>query len=125
MEKKDTGFLGEQRAAELLAEKGYVLLERNWKSGKLEIDIITQKQGILVFCEVKTRATREYGDPSEFVTPKQRKGIIRAANAYILEKEPEHNDVRFDIISIFFFGEGMEIDHIEDAFYPMVNEIKI
>jgi putative endonuclease len=125
MEKKDTGFLGETASAKLLEDKGYTILERNWRWKKQEIDIIALKNGVLVFAEVKTRATREYGDPGSFVSGKQKTGIIKAANFYITEVNPIHNDVRFDIFSVFDYNIGMDIDHIEEAFYPTVNEIRI
>lgn len=125
MQKKDTGHRGEEQAAALLGEKGYAILERNWRAGKHEIDIIAWKAGVLVFAEVKTRGTREYGEPASFVTPRQRKSIIKAANFYISEKAPDHSEVRFDILSVLDYGAGMEIEHFEEAFYPMVNDIKL
>ncbi len=125
MEKKDTGFLGEERAAQVLLEKGYTILERNWFCKKQEIDIIATKDNSLVFVEVKTRSTRENGDPAECVTRKQRNGIIKAANYYLMEKNTEYAEIRFDIFSVFVYSGGMEIDHIEEAFYPLTNEIKV
>ena len=124
-EKKDKGNYGEDLAVALLEGKGYRILERNWRVQKLEIDIIAQKDNIIAIVEVKTRSTREFGDPGELVTKKQRISLIKAANFYILEKDIEEEEIRFDIVSVFYFGEGAEVEHIPDAFYPMVNQIKI
>ena len=123
-ERKISGRKGEEEACVLLAGKGYKILERNWRSGPLEIDIIAQKENILVIVEVKTRSTRAYGDPSSFVTKAQQRRLIKAANEYAYLKNCQH-EIRFDIVSIFEYLNEMETDHIEEAFYPIVNKSKL
>jgi putative endonuclease len=124
LEKKDKGNYGEDLAIAMLLNKGYLILERNWRVKKLEIDIIAQLGQILVIIEVKTRGTRAFGDPASMVSQKQRLSIIKAANYYILEKDI-YNEVRFDIVSVFYYGDGAEVDHIPEAFFPIVNKIKL
>ncbi|MBC7862669.1 MAG: YraN family protein [Bacteroidia bacterium] len=124
MEKKDTGDRGEELAAAYLLQKGYQILERNWRFKHLEIDIIAQQGDFIVIVEVKTRATREFGEPASFVNQKKKSHLIKAANFYAIEKNLQ-NEFRFDIVSVFVFGREAEIDHYEEAFYPLVNQIKI
>lgn len=123
-EKKLSGSRGEEMAAKMLSDGGYTILERNWRTGKLEIDIIARKGEELIIAEVKTRSTREYGDPASFVSMKQQRNLIKAANAYVFMHNL-YNEVRFDVFSVFDYGTGMEIEHIEDAFYPLVGKSKI
>ncbi|MBN2520457.1 MAG: YraN family protein, partial [Bacteroidales bacterium] len=74
---------------------------------------------IIVFVEVKTRNTNYFENPKEAVTRKKQRFIIEAANAYI-EKYNIDLEARFDIVSIILQGAKYEIEHIEDAFYPMI-----
>ena len=71
----------------------------------------------LVIAEVKTRSTLYFGEPQVFVNRKKQSFMIRAANAYILDHDIQH-EARFDIISVIISGERVSIRHIEDAFYP-------
>lgn len=116
-EHNDTGKTGEELAVKYLKEKGYEILETNWRFKNLEADIISQKKNILVITEVKTRRTNYFGEPEEFVDKKKQKNLIKTANAYIELKEMDA-EVRFDIISVLMKGEQVLIYQIEDAFYP-------
>jgi putative endonuclease len=116
-EKHELGHSGEQLAAGFLKEKGYKILETNWRQGPLEVDIIALKENVLVIAEVKTRSTNFFGEPEEFVTRQKQKNLIRAANIYIIDKNLDV-EARFDIISILSKGSVLKIYHIEDAFYP-------
>lgn len=111
------GRLGEEIAVRYLAEKGYEILERNWRNIHKEIDIIARDGKFIVIVEVKTRQTDEYGNPDIAVTRQKQQRLISAANSYILQN---HLDVetRFDIISIVFKDGEPIIEHIEDAFLP-------
>ncbi len=116
----DTGKKGEELAASYLAGKGYRILEKNWRAGHNEIDIIAQKDQILVIVEVKTRRTNYFGEPEEFVTKNKQKLLVQAANAYV-QKNKLDLESRFDIISILFKGNDYKIHHIEDAFYAVLS----
>lgn len=118
-EKHELGKSGELLASGFLKQKGYTILELNWRKGPLEIDIIAKKDELLVIVEVKTRSTSYFGEPEEFVNRAKQKHLISAANKYIFEKDI-NNEVRFDIISILLKGEQHRIYHIEDAFYPTI-----
>ncbi len=117
---KIVGNTGEEIASKYLIENKYKILERNFVSGKGEIDIIAQKKKTTVFIEVKTRQNDEFGTPAEAIDYKKRKKIIETATRYIYEKNPQ-TDFRFDVIEVFgvFSGdcfEPLKIEHIEDAF---------
>lgn len=113
----ELGRKGEELAANHLSGKGYKILERNWRRGRNEIDIIARDGKYVVIVEVKTRESNTFGEPEMSVTREKQKALVRAANSYILYKDL-HDEVRFDIVSIII-GKGKEaINHIEDAFYP-------
>jgi len=111
------GKRGEQLACEFLKEKGYAILETNWRHEKDEVDIIAMDGQELVIVEVKTRSTDRYGEPSEEVDLRKENYLIRATEAYLEEKDLDL-DSRFDIISIILNRQEVRIEHIEDAFYP-------
>lgn len=117
-EHNDKGLAGEELAAAFLAQKGYTMLEKNWRFGREEIDIIAQKDKILVVAEVKTRSGSFFGEPEEFVSRQKQKNLIKAVNAYIEKKELDL-EVRFDIIGVILTGKSHRINHIEDAFHPV------
>jgi putative endonuclease len=109
-----TGAKGEQLASDYLTLKGYEILEKNWRSGRFEIDIIAEHNNILVFIEVKTRSTDYYGYPEESVTDTKQEHILKAAEDYVIL----HNinkEIRFDIVSVIINSNIEKIYHIEDA----------
>ena len=111
------GKEGEELARDHLLEKGYKILHRNWKSGKKEIDIIAENKDFVVFIEVKTRTDDYLMHPRHAVTSEKQKSIIYAADSY-LKRYNINKESRFDVISIISNGKTIEIEHIEDAFYP-------
>lgn len=113
------GNKGEDAASKFLTNKAYVIKARNWRFGKLEIDIIAEHNEMIIFIEVKSRSGTYFEQPFQAVTKKKQKFIIKAANAYIEEYEIDF-EARFDIISIVEHNNKFEIEHIEDAFYPLV-----
>ena len=117
MEPHLLGKLGEAFAAEYLIKKGYQILERNWRSGHKEIDLIALENNTLVITEVKTRKSDEFGDPEIAVGRDKQQMLIRAAEAYVRYKHLDV-DIRFDIISIVITDGEPMIEHIEDAFIP-------
>lgn len=113
MSKKELGRWGEERAVDYLESKGYRILERDWRSGHRDIDIVARNVDSVVFVEVKTRHTNDYGEPYEAVNYQKRRNLLSAINHYIKYK---HLDLhaRFDIISIVAQDmEKPEIEHIE------------
>jgi len=115
--KQVIGKKGEDIAAEYLCAKGYQIVERNYKYGRNEIDLIAVKDKMLLFVEVKTRTSITYGYPEKAVNRQKAANIKKAAGFY-MEQVPEYPLVRFDIVAVVAMPDGShEIEHIEDAFY--------
>lgn len=112
----DLGILGEQMARDFLLNKGFVIRELNWRYKKAEIDIIAQKEKILAIIEVKTRSTRFFGDPEDFIKGQKINLLVRAANQYVSEKNLDV-EVRFDVIGIVINEDETTLKHLEDAFF--------
>lgn len=106
------GKIGENKAAKFLQQKGYQIIEKNFKSKFGEIDIIAKKNNLIVFVEVKTRSSKNFGSGFESVDSRKIEKIIKTANYFISVKNLHDNLLRFDIISI---DQG-KITHIENAF---------
>ncbi len=111
----ELGRWGEDMAADYLQQQDYVIVERDWKSGHHDLDIVAMYGNILVIVEVKTRRNRLFGSPEEAIDYKKRLSLQSAMNHYI--KLHHHNGpVRFDIISIVGTMDRLpEIDHIKDV----------
>lgn len=112
----ELGHLGEQMAIDFLISKGFIIRERNWRYQKAEVDIIAQTGALLVVIEVKTRSTRFFGDPQEFVKKQKVKLLTKAINNYVIVNDLDV-DVRFDIIGVVKNDSEIAIDHLEDAFF--------
>lgn len=112
----DFGKTAEDLAADYLQKNGYKILVRNFRFQKTEIDIIAEKDDVIIIAEVKARSTDAFILPQEAVTKTKIKSIVSAANHY-LEKFQKDNEVRFDIISVLPDDQkNLTIDHITDAF---------
>jgi putative endonuclease len=115
------GLLGEDTAAAYLQGLGYIILERNWRFSKAEIDIICKDQGVLVFVEVKSKSYTYFGEPEDSVSAFKETLIIDAANRY-MEKVAHDWAIRFDIVSILFDKKrNPKITHFKDAFFPGIS----
>jgi putative endonuclease len=117
MNNAELGQFGENLAERHLTAKGFRIIERNYRTGKLEVDIVAEHSDKLVIIEVKTRHTAEIGEPWRAVTKKKQKQLIKAANNYIHSRNV-HAETRFDIVSIVHNSYRTSIEHIEDAFSP-------
>ena len=113
--RKSIGDNGEDNAVNFLLANSYEVLERNFRFGRGEIDIIALKNSTMVFVEVKTRKNINYGYPETYLSEAQQERIHRVAEEYI-----QQNDwpgmVRFDVISVLWGEEEANFDHFEDAF---------
>ncbi len=111
------GRRGEEIALEYFRRKGYKIIERGFRLFRGEIDIIGYDGPTLVFIEVKTRATTEFGFPEEAVTPAKQGQIRKIARGFLVERELGEPDCRFDVLAILVPGEGDPvITHFESAF---------
>ena len=112
----ELGKKGEQLAVDFLIENSYDIVERNYRFDKAEVDIIAQKDDILAIVEVKTRSSLDFGNPQDFVKPKQIKNLVKAVDEYVTENDLDV-EVRFDIIAIVKENKDYKIEHLENAFY--------
>ncbi|RED48835.1 YraN family protein [Seonamhaeicola aphaedonensis] len=112
----ELGKKGEQLAVDFLIENHYDIVERNYRFDKAEVDIMAQKNDTLAIIEVKTRSTADFGDPQDFVKPKQIKNLVKAVDEYVTVNGLDV-EVRFDIIAIVKENNQFKIEHLEDAFY--------
>lgn len=110
------GKKGEEIAARYLRSSGYQVLERNYRSGRAEIDLICRHVSWLVFVEVKTRSSGSFGYPEECVSPSQAARITKAAAEFAASRQLT-GLFRFDIIAISWYGPSWSLAHFEDAFY--------
>jgi putative endonuclease len=113
----EMGKWGELLALAYLLEWDYQVLEKNWRFSYAEIDLIVKKKGILVFVEVKTRGSVQFGPPEAFLNVRKRKMMFDAANVY-MEQVDHLGEIRFDVISIIDerFG-AYRLRHFQDAFF--------
>ena len=113
-EHNDVGREGEALAANFLQQKGYEIVDRNWRYGPKEIDIVARDGETMVFVEVKTRSTLAFELPQEAVTKKKMKNLVEAADAYMLQYNIELEG-RFDIVGVLNGNPPKVIEHIEGA----------
>ena len=113
------GILGEQEACTYLSKGNYRILERNWHSGHLEVDIIAEWFGEIVFVEVKTRTNLSVGLPREYVTRQKQEKLRRTAACYLAARGLDC-PVRFDVAEVYtdtaHSAAATRIEYLEDAF---------
>ena len=109
------GEEGEKAACDFLLEKNYMVLEKNYRLHPYEVDIIAMDDNKVVFIEVKTRQTDEYGHPVEFITGKKEQNLIKVADYYLQYKMPGIEG-RFDVITLYKKNGVFVIEHFINAF---------
>ncbi len=111
------GARGEALGWNFLQKQGYAILEKNYRTRFGEIDVIAEKEGVIVFLEVKTRRDTQFGLPQEAVDWKKRQKLGRVAEAFLQKKRLENREARFDILSVLWDGtREPEFSILEDAF---------
>ena len=103
-------------AAAYLERKGYHILERNYRTRDGEIDLIAQREGTVVFVEVKTAQNLSFGPPQCWVNCRKQDHLIRAAQAYLMGRGPGEDNCRFDVIAILVAGRKTTLTHVVNAF---------
>jgi putative endonuclease len=112
-DKTQIGRRGENIAADYLVKQGFEIVARNYRFGKAEIDLIVKREDWLLFIEVKTRSSFDFGEPEEFLQDFQINRIMNAAENFIFAID-WHGKVRLDVISVKL-GKETVIEHFEDA----------
>lgn len=113
----ETGARGEEIAVDHLINQGYIILEKNWRHRRTEIDIIAKHKDVLVFIEVKTRSDDFFGEPASYADDKKMKRIATGATVYM--NQIGHDwEVRFDVIGVLLHGpQRAEVRHYEDVYW--------
>ncbi len=109
MDKKELGKFGERMAAEYLVLNGYQIVAQNFKCRLGEVDIIGKKDNKIVFFEVKTRTSDQFGLPREAITETKKDHIRKVAAVYMMWEKVTNYEVAFDVIEVY-------CNHIENAF---------
>ena len=110
------GARGEDAAVELLRAGGYRIVARNHRCPRGEIDVIAEKDDLLVFVEVRTRATSAFGGPEETVGSRKQRRVIAAARDYLAQRRGPPRAARFDVIAVVDGPSGPSLTHFENAF---------
>jgi putative endonuclease len=113
----ELGQAGEAAAADYLRGLGFEVLAQSYRHGRAEVDLVLRRGvELLVFVEVKTRSSSQYGPPETFVSARK-KELFRLAATHLQEELDWHGDIRFDILALTLLRQGFRIEHFEDAFF--------
>jgi len=115
-EHNELGRIGEEEALLYLTEKGYRLLDHNWRCGHLEIDIVADWWGEIVFVEVKTRRNERFATAEAAVDLKKKRNLIEAAHMWLKMNEREQFPFRYDIVTVVGEAQPFAIKHIQNAY---------
>ena len=116
------GKAGEEEVCKWLISKGHTILERNWRAGKQEIDIISLDRDGIHFVEVKSRTAPVQGEPEEAVNPAKQRNIVKAARRYMSMRNSDLADnleIWFDIAAVTFDGGDVRLNFFPGAFVPI------
>ena len=114
--RKRLGQQGEEIAEGFLKQKGYKLVERNYRCRTGEVDLIVLDRKVIVFVEVKTRSDQRFGSPFEAVERRKQRKMIQAARFFLHERKLHERNARFDVVGVSWPGGKPMIEHIENAF---------
>lgn len=113
------GKRGEDIAADFLENRGHIILQRNWRSGHLEIDIVSEDRDGLHFVEVKSRTAPIEAAPQENVNRVKQGKITSAALKYLNTVGGRDKEVFFDIVAVVFNGDKTDITYFPQAWIPL------
>jgi putative endonuclease len=109
------GVKSEQLAASYLLARGYQILERNYRVGHKEVDLVISRAGVVAFVEVKARSGQGYGHPLEAITWGKRREIAYVARTWIAAHGRAEYTYRFDAVAVIWRGSQPEIEHVPNA----------
>ena len=110
------GIAGERVAERWLRGRGWRVLERRYRTGHRDIDLIAERDGLVAFVEVKSRTGTRFGDPVEAVNWKKRGELVRSASTWIDRHGRRGEHYRFDVIGVLVTGSRVRVRHVENAF---------
>ncbi|HEX4775161.1 MAG TPA: YraN family protein [Acidimicrobiia bacterium] len=115
--RRTLGARGEALVADWYVEHGYTVLDRNWRCRDGELDLVLERDSVIVFCEVKTRSSDRFGAPVEAITRVKQRRLRVLAAKWLDERRPSRRDLRFDVASVMRTRDGrITLDVLEGAF---------
>jgi putative endonuclease len=115
-ERPARGRAGEEATLAVYLRRGFREVARNWRCPLGEIDLVVDRDSLIVFCEVKTRSGSAFGGGYEAVTWSKRRKLRQLAEAYLVAARPGHAAIRFDVASVWLTPSGSDVEIFEDAF---------
>ena len=110
------GELGERIAERWLRRQGWRLVQRRFRNGHRDIDLVVEREGLVAFVEVKARRGSEFGDPVEAVNWRKQKELSRSARVWIDRHGRSTESYRFDVVGVLVDGDRVRVRHVADAF---------
>lgn len=110
------GHTGEAVAAKYYMQRGFRLLTHNYHTRHGELDVVVQKDDLIIICEVKTRAGKQLGAPCEAVTPAKQRKILLASRQFLQQYELFEHCIRFDVVEVIPDAGRWKIHCIPNAF---------
>jgi len=111
------GLIGERVAERWLQRRGWRVLQRRYRSGHRDIDLVVQLDNLVAFVEVKARRGARFGDPVEAVNWKKRSELVRSAWTWIERHGRPGETYRFDVVGVLVSGRRVRVRHVENAFF--------
>jgi putative endonuclease len=110
------GEEGERIAALWLAQRGWRILDRRFRNGHRDLDLVAEREGLVAFVEVKTRRGRDFGHPVEAVNWRKQRELARSAAVWMARHGSEEQTFRFDVVGVLMSERGVRVHHVENAF---------
>lgn len=110
------GELGERIAERWLRRLGWRIVQRRFRSGRRDIDLVVEREGTVVFVEVKARRGDRFGQPVEAVNWRKQKELTKSAQVWIDRHGRPEDSYRFDVVGVLLTGDRVRVRHVEDAF---------
>lgn len=110
------GELGERIAERWLKGRGWRVVQRRFRSGHRDIDLVVEREGLVAFVEVKARRGDQFGDPVGAVNWRKQKELGRSARVWVARHGRHEDAYRFDVIGVLVDGTRVRVRHVEDAF---------
>jgi putative endonuclease len=112
----DFGELGERIAARWLEKSGWRLVARRYRSGRRDIDLVMERNGVIAFVEVKARNGDQFGDPVEAVHRRKQRELSKSAQSWIDRHGRNGEEYRFDVVGVLVTDQKVYIRHVSGAF---------
>ena len=110
------GELGERIAERWLRRQGWRVLQRRFRSGHRDIDLVVERDGTVAFVEVKARRGSQFGDPVEAVNWNKQRQLVKSAVTWIDRHGRPSESYRFDVVGVLIEGDRVRVRHIANAF---------